>query len=81
MKDIVTIYGHLDYFTAISYILWTFWYMYFFSFGVLNHEKSGNPGLYRVYEGNVVVSWVVDASRPSSQFYDFWIYNYNAILQ
>jgi hypothetical protein len=49
MKDVVKIYGHLVYFTAISYILWplgmyilwTFWYT-FSRFGMLYQEKSGN---------------------------------------
>jgi hypothetical protein len=42
-------YGHLEYFTVIWYILWTFgnvvvtWYI-FPRFGILCQEKSGNPG-------------------------------------
>jgi hypothetical protein len=49
MKDSGIFYGHLVYYTAISYILWPLWYtyfvvilLYFSSFGMLYHEKSGN---------------------------------------
>jgi hypothetical protein len=41
-------YGHLDYFTAIWYTLWSFgnvvtiWYI-FHHFEILRQEKSGNP--------------------------------------
>jgi hypothetical protein len=33
---------------AILYILWSFWYI-FFIFGMLCHEKSGNPARYVTY--------------------------------
>jgi hypothetical protein len=42
------LYGHLEYFTVIWYILWPFsnvvviWYI-FPRFGILCEEKSGNP--------------------------------------
>jgi hypothetical protein len=48
MKNVVIIYGHLEYITVIWHILWPFvnllviWYT-FPSFGSLYHEKSGNP--------------------------------------
>jgi hypothetical protein len=48
MKNVVIIYGHLEYITVIWHILWPFvnllviWYT-FPSFGLLYHEKSGNP--------------------------------------
>jgi hypothetical protein len=51
MKDLGNFFGHLVYFTAISYILWPFGIVcsHFgtFSpfFGMSYHEKSGIPGL------------------------------------
>jgi hypothetical protein len=43
-KDNVVIYsGHLEYFTTIGYILWSF-DIFFPSFGTLYQEKSGHPG-------------------------------------
>jgi hypothetical protein len=46
MENAVTFYRHLEYFTAV-------WYMYFMAigllsadFGILYHEKSGNPVLH-----------------------------------
>jgi hypothetical protein len=44
MEDVFIIYGHLVYFTAISYILWIFANLYIFPHvGILYKEKSGNP--------------------------------------
>jgi hypothetical protein len=49
MENVGIFHGHLEYFTAIRYILWSFgnvvvsWYI-FPSFGILCQEKSGNPG-------------------------------------
>jgi hypothetical protein len=51
MKKAGIFYGHLEYTTAISYSLWPFgnlvaiWYISS-RFGILNKEKSGNPGMY-----------------------------------
>jgi hypothetical protein len=48
MENVGIFFGHLEYFTAIWYILWQFgiygyhWYI-FSSFGVLCQEKSCNP--------------------------------------
>jgi hypothetical protein len=48
MEDVGVFHGHLEYFTAIRYILWPFgnfvviWYN-FPRFGILCREKSGNP--------------------------------------
>jgi hypothetical protein len=48
MKNAGMFYVHLEYFTAIWYILWSFgnvvviWYI-FCRFGILHKEKSGNP--------------------------------------
>jgi hypothetical protein len=48
MENAGTFYGHVEYFTAIWYILWPFgnvaviWFI-FPHFGVLGQEKSGNP--------------------------------------
>jgi uncharacterized membrane protein YagU involved in acid resistance len=44
MKDVSKFYGHVVYFTSISYILWPFGaiLVYFFRFGMLHQEKSGN---------------------------------------
>jgi hypothetical protein len=42
MKDVGKFYGCLVCFVAISYIFWPFWYI-FYRFGMLCHEKSGNP--------------------------------------
>jgi hypothetical protein len=48
MENVGTIYVHLEYFTAIWYILLQFgnavviWYI-FPRIGILCHEKSGNP--------------------------------------
>jgi hypothetical protein len=50
MENVGLFYGHLEYITAIRYILWPFgelvviWYI-FHCFGILYQEKSGNPGL------------------------------------
>jgi hypothetical protein len=41
MKHVVKFYGHLFYFTAIWYILWSFGYI--FQFWYVVTEKSGNP--------------------------------------
>jgi hypothetical protein len=43
--------AHLEYVMAIWYIVWSFGnsvviYYNFLSFGILCHEKSGNPALY-----------------------------------
>jgi hypothetical protein len=49
MKQIGIFYGHLEYITAILYNLWplcyleAIWYI-FTRFGIINKEKSGNPG-------------------------------------
>jgi hypothetical protein len=49
-------YGHLNYFMVIWYILWPFgnvvviWYI-FLRFGIMCHEKSGNPGSDRLSFG------------------------------
>jgi hypothetical protein len=48
MENTGIFYGHLEFFTAIWYILWPFgnvvaiWYI-FPRFGILCQEKSGNP--------------------------------------
>jgi hypothetical protein len=52
MKDVGIFYGHLVHFTVFSYILWSFGIVfrnlvYFPRFGILYHEKSGNPEGYR----------------------------------
>jgi hypothetical protein len=46
MENVGIFYGHLEYFTAIWYILWPFGnLLYNFPlFGILCEEKSGNPG-------------------------------------
>jgi hypothetical protein len=48
MEIVGTIYGHLEYLTAIRYTEWPFdifcgHLVYFHRFGILYHEKSGNP--------------------------------------
>jgi hypothetical protein len=49
MKKVGIFYGHLEFLTAIWYILWPFdnliaiWYI-LPRFGIFNKEKSGNPG-------------------------------------
>jgi hypothetical protein len=45
MKDVGIFYVHLEYFMAIWYILWPFWYIYP-RFGRLYQEQSGNPVLH-----------------------------------
>jgi hypothetical protein len=47
MEDVGMFCGHLAYFTAIWYILWSFgifyvYLAYFSRFGMLHQEKSGN---------------------------------------
>jgi uncharacterized membrane protein YuzA (DUF378 family) len=48
MEKVGILFGHLEYITAIWYILWplgnlvTIWYI-FPRFGILRGEKSGNP--------------------------------------
>jgi hypothetical protein len=48
MENIGMFYGHVEYILAIWYIIWpmgnlvVFWYI-FSLFGILYHEKSGNP--------------------------------------
>jgi hypothetical protein len=49
MENVGTFYGHLEYITAIWYILWPFGILVvnwnnFPCFGILHYEKSGNPG-------------------------------------
>jgi hypothetical protein len=49
MEDVGIFYGHLVYFTASWYILWTYGticghLVYFSLFGMLYREESGNPG-------------------------------------
>jgi hypothetical protein len=50
MENFGTFYGRLEYITAMRYILWPFgnlvavWHI-FPRFGILHHDKSGNPGL------------------------------------
>jgi hypothetical protein len=50
MGDVVIFHEHLVYFADILYILWLgIWYILlqfgvFLHFGILYHEKSGNPG-------------------------------------
>jgi hypothetical protein len=49
LENLGIFYGHLVYFTAIGNILWhlvyfvVIWYI-FPRFGILDQEKSGNPG-------------------------------------
>jgi hypothetical protein len=48
MEGAGIIYGHLVYFTATLYILWPFgllcsYLVYFYRFGMLYQQKSGNP--------------------------------------
>jgi hypothetical protein len=43
MADVCIFGGHLDYFTAFWFTLWQFG-NFFPRFGMLYHEKSGNPG-------------------------------------
>jgi hypothetical protein len=49
MKNLGIFYNHLVYFTAIGNTLWPFGtfcgnLVYFSRFGILDQEKSGNPG-------------------------------------
>jgi hypothetical protein len=49
MEDVGIFDRHLVYLTAIGYILWPFGifcgnFVYFYRFGMLHGEKSGNPG-------------------------------------
>jgi hypothetical protein len=50
MENVATFYAHLEYTTAIWYILWPFgnlvviWFI-FPRFGILYQVKSGNPGV------------------------------------
>jgi hypothetical protein len=49
MEDVGIFYGHLVHFTIFCYILWTFGLVcknlvYFYRFGILYEEKSGNSG-------------------------------------
>jgi hypothetical protein len=52
MENVGIFYGHLEYFTAMCYILWPFenlvviWYI-FPRFGTVCQQKSGNPVLSR----------------------------------
>jgi hypothetical protein len=49
LEDVGIFYGHLVHFTVFCYTLWTFGIIvrgnlvYFFRFGILYEEKSGNP--------------------------------------
>jgi hypothetical protein len=49
MENVGTFYDHVEYITAIRYILWTLgnlvviWYNILPRFGILYYEKSGNP--------------------------------------
>jgi hypothetical protein len=47
MEDVGIFYRHLDAFTVLCYMLWTFGIVRgnFSRFGILYQEKSGNPGL------------------------------------
>jgi hypothetical protein len=50
MENVGVFYGHLEYFMAIWYTLWSFghvviiWYI-FHRFGILCQENSGNPAV------------------------------------
>jgi hypothetical protein len=48
MENLGVFYDHLVYFTAIGNILWPFGIFcgIFSRFGILDQEKSGNPGSY-----------------------------------
>jgi hypothetical protein len=53
MENIFIFYDHLNYFMPIWYNLWQLGtvgghLVYFSHFGMLDQEKSGNPGKYRV---------------------------------
>jgi hypothetical protein len=55
MKDAGIFYVHLVHFMVFCYILWTFGIVrgnlvYFFPFGILHQEKSGNPANDRVFQ-------------------------------
>jgi hypothetical protein len=43
MENVGIVYKHLEYFTAIWYILWQFGL--FFPFWYVRTKKSGNPGV------------------------------------
>jgi hypothetical protein len=47
MEMVGIFYGHLEYSTAIGYVLWHFGNLVsiFQRFGILCQDKSGNPGL------------------------------------
>jgi hypothetical protein len=50
LEDVGIVYGRLVHFTVFCYILWTFGIgrgnlVYFYRFGILYQEKSGNPAL------------------------------------
>jgi hypothetical protein len=76
MEDAGKFYGHLVYFTAIWYILCPFWYIlcpfgyilchlvYFFRFGLLYQEKTGNPDDVVMFFRHVLVNvWQQDRPR------------------
>jgi hypothetical protein len=44
-ENVDIFYGHLEYFTAfeIIYKLWAWFGTFFPVFGIMHHEKSGNP--------------------------------------
>jgi hypothetical protein len=48
MENVGIFYAHLEYITAIWYILWSFgnFVVILYVFGILCQEKSGNPDLY-----------------------------------
>jgi hypothetical protein len=71
MENTSIFYGHLEYFTVIWYILWTFGNVVVISyifplFGIMCQEKSGNPGarkawlpqLVVIYRGSVIPPWI-----------------------
>jgi hypothetical protein len=74
MKKVGIFYGHLEYITAILYILLPFgnlvavWYI-FPHFGILNKEKSGNPAFYAL--SGVQVCQTEYFHTKNSQFL-FW---------
>jgi hypothetical protein len=66
------VYGHLVYFTAIWYSLWPFgilgviWYI-FSRFGIFYLEKSGNPGLLKVFASCLATrdEWFFSSLQPT----------------
>jgi hypothetical protein len=74
-EDVGIFYGHLVHFTVFCYIYWTFGIVrgnlvYISRFGILYHEKSGNPDL-NWQQRNGVTAWKMQYISQRLDYLDY----------